>query len=77
MLTVQQAVRLTKVFAYSESVNLSNHKIIDKLVKFIENNLSQIEENDAITLLKAYEYIRSDVPIANRLFNKLNQTISD
>lgn len=77
LLTVQQAVRMVRVFAYSEHVNMGRHRIIDKLIKYIESNLNQLEENDAINLLKAYQYINSDVPLASRLFNKLNVTISE
>lgn len=54
LLTVQQAVRMVRVFAYSEHVNMGRHRIIDKLIKYIESNLNQLEENDAINLLKAY-----------------------
>lgn len=36
-----------------------------------------MEETDAINLLRAYVYIDSEVPGSMRLYNKLNQTVSD
>lgn len=72
LLTLSQAVRLTRVFAYSQQVNLHKHRILEKLVKHIDSRLNELEENDAINLLRAYTYIEGDVPGSTRLFNKLN-----
>lgn len=40
LLTVQQAVRMVRVFAYSETVNMGRHRIVDKLIRYIEENLN-------------------------------------
>jgi hypothetical protein len=53
------------------------HRIIERLIKHIESRLNELEENDALNLIKAFQYLETDVPGSNRLFNKLNQTISD
>ncbi len=56
---------------------MNKHRIIEKLIKQTESRLNELEEQDALNLLKAYKYIGTDVPFSMRLFNKLNQTISD
>lgn len=44
LLSLQQVVRLLKVFSYSQEVNLTKHNIIERLVKIIDNKVEELEE---------------------------------
>jgi len=77
MLSLQQTVRLLKVFSYSQHINLNKHRIIEKLVRSIESKMDELEENDVINLLNAYVYLEGDVPKSSVLFNKINTVVSN
>ncbi|CDW71104.1 UNKNOWN [Stylonychia lemnae] len=77
MLNISQIVRLTKIFAYSQHVNLNKHRIIEKLIRHIETKMEDLEENDVINIMNAYVYIQGDVARSQILFNKLNSVVSN
>lgn len=77
MLSMNQVVRLLKIFSYSQHLNHNRHSIIEKLVKIIDSKIEELDEQDVINLLKSYQYLPSDIPRSNILFNKLNQMVKD
>ena len=65
-------IRLLKVFAESGKINLQRYQVLDKLSLKIDQSLDELEELDAINLIKAFEFIENDVYGSQRLFNKVN-----
>jgi hypothetical protein len=75
LLDVNQSVRLLRVFAKAQYVNVQSYSVVEPLIRMLITKIDSLEEADVITILKAYHYLPSDVRMSHKLFNDLNATV--
>ena len=67
LLNVNQATRILKTFAFAAHTNLMRVPLLEQLVRKIHQNIDTLRENDVIAILKAYQYLQSDVKFSTKL----------
>ena len=75
LLNVNQATRILKSFSYAAHSNLMRIPLLEMLVRKIHQNIDTLRENDVIAILKAYQYLSTDVKFSSKLIQDLNATV--
>ncbi len=56
-------------------MNLMRIPILEQLVRKIHSNIESLQENDVIAILKAYQYLQTDIKFSTKLIQDLNATV--
>jgi hypothetical protein len=49
--------------------------LLEQIVKKIHQNIESLQENDVIAILKAYQYLQTDIKFSTKLIQDLNATV--
>ena len=49
--------------------------LLEQIVRKIHQNIESLQENDVIAILKAYQYLQTDIKFSSKLIQDLNATV--
>lgn len=75
LLNINQCTRILRTFAFASHTNLMRIPLLEQLVKKIHQNIESLQENDVIAILKAYQYLQTDIKFSTKLIQDLNATV--
>jgi len=59
----------------AQYIHCRPYPIVEALIKQISAKIDSLQENDVMSIIKAYEYIQNDERYSSRLFGDLNATV--
>jgi len=75
IIDTNQSCRLLRFYAMAQYLHCRSYPIVEALIKSISTKIDSLQENDVISIVKAYEYIPNDERFSSRLFGDLNATV--